>query len=112
NRIDEIIIFHQLTREQIGDIVQIQLQHVNERLAERRMSVRLTPAALELIATLGYDPMFGARPLKRVIQKQLLDPLAMKLLNGELHEGEEILIDVQNGELVFTGAMSAAPLVA
>jgi len=112
NRIDEIIIFHQLTRDQIREIVAIQLDQVNARLAERRMSITLSPAALELVSTLGYDPMFGARPLKRVIQKQLLDPLAMKLLNGDIHEGEEIRIDVSDGSLKFRGAMSAAPLVA
>ncbi len=112
NRIDEIIIFHQLSRDQIGEIVEIQLEQVNQRLEERRMSIRLTPEALELVSTLGYDPMFGARPLKRVIQKQILDPLAMKLLNGTIHEGEEIRIGVKDGALDFQGAMSAAPLVA
>ncbi len=112
NRIDEIIIFRQLTRDQIREIVAIQLDQVNRRLTERRMSITLSSEALELISTLGYDPMFGARPLKRVIQKQLLDPLAMKLLNGNIHEGEEIRVDVSDGSLQFQGAMSAAPLVA
>ncbi|HEU0165289.1 MAG TPA: ATP-dependent chaperone ClpB [Thermomicrobiales bacterium] len=112
NRIDETIIFHQLTREQIGDIVQFQLDNVNARLAERRMSVQLTTAARELISTLGYDPLFGARPLKRVIQKHILDPLAMKLLNGEIREGEEIYVDVADGALVFKGALTSAPLAA
>ncbi|MGI8486097.1 MAG: AAA family ATPase, partial [Thermomicrobiales bacterium] len=112
NRIDEIIIFDQLTREQIREIVEIQLNQVNKRLAERRMSITLTKEALELVSTLGYDPMFGARPLKRVIQKQLLDPLAMKLLNGTIHEGEEIIVRVNDGALEFHGTMTAAPIVA
>ncbi|MGI8404429.1 MAG: AAA family ATPase, partial [Thermomicrobiales bacterium] len=112
NRIDEIIIFHQLTREQIREIVEIQLNQVNQRLAERRMSITLTKEALELVSTLGYDPMFGARPLKRVIQKQILDPLAMKLLNGDIHEGEEIIVGVNNGALDFHGTMTPAPVVA
>ena len=112
NRVDEIIIFHQLTREEIGEIVQIQLDLVNARLADRRMKVTLSSAAREMISTLGYDPVYGARPLKRVIQKQILDPLAMKLLNGDIREGEEVVIDVVDGNLVFRGALSAAPMVA
>jgi ATP-dependent Clp protease ATP-binding subunit ClpB len=112
NRIDEVIIFHALTKQHIGEIVQIQLDQVADRLKERRITIALTPRARDLVATLGYDPVFGARPLKRVIQKQLLDPIAMGLLTGELHDGEEIRIDVDNGALVFSGAMSQAPLVA
>jgi ATP-dependent Clp protease ATP-binding subunit ClpB len=112
NRIDETIIFKQLTREQITEIVDIQLAAVSERLAERRMSITLTNEARELIATLGYDPNFGARPLKRVIQKHILDPLALKLLSGDIREGEEVVVDVQDGRLTFRGVMSAAPMVA
>ena len=112
NRIDETIIFRQLTREQIGDIVQIQLDQVSRRLADRNISLVLTPAARELIATLGYDPMFGARPLKRVIQKHVLDPLALKLLNGEIREGEVVTVDAQNHEFIFTGSLSNAQVVA
>jgi ATP-dependent Clp protease ATP-binding subunit ClpB len=112
NRIDETIIFKQLTREQITEIVDIQLAAVSERLAERRMSITLTNEARELIATLGYDPNFGARPLKRVIQKHILDPLALKLLSGDIREGEEVVVDVHDGRLTFRGVMSAAPMVA
>jgi ATP-dependent Clp protease ATP-binding subunit ClpB len=72
----------------------------------------MTPAAVELIATLGYDPAFGARPLKRVIQKHLLDPLAMKLLNGEIREGETVTIDARDHEFTFSGALSDAQVVA
>jgi ATP-dependent Clp protease ATP-binding subunit ClpB len=112
NRIDETIIFKQLTREQITEIVDIQLAAVSERLAERRMSITLTNEARELIATLGYDPNFGARPLKRVIQKHILDPLALKLLSGDIREGEEVVVDVHDGRLTFRGVLTAAPMVA
>ena len=112
NRIDETIIFRQLTRDQIGDIVQIQLEQVSRRLADRDISLVLTPAARDLIATLGYDPMFGARPLKRVIQKHILDPLALKLLNGEIREGETLTVDAQNHEFLFRGNLSNAEVVA
>jgi ATP-dependent Clp protease ATP-binding subunit ClpB len=112
NRIDETIIFKQLNREQITEIVDIQLASVSERLAERRMSITLTNEARELIATLGYDPSFGARPLKRVIQKHILDPLALKLLSGDIREGEEVVVAVQDGRLTFRGVMSTAPTVA
>ena len=112
NRIDEILIFKQLSRDQIGHIVELQLDAVSKRLAERRMTITLSQEARDLIATLGYDPQFGARPLKRVIQKQILDPLAMKVLNGEIHDGEEVMIDVKDGQLVFRGVLTAAPLVA
>ena len=112
NRIDEIIIFRQLSREQIGQIVDIQLGFVSERLAQRGISLKVTDAARDMIATLGYDPAFGGRPLKRVIQKQVLDPLALKLLSGEILDGEDVVIDWQEGQFTFTGSLSAAPAVA
>jgi ATP-dependent Clp protease ATP-binding subunit ClpB len=112
NRIDETIIFTQLSRGQIGDIVDIQLAAVADRLAERRMSITLTNEARELIATLGYDPAYGARPLKRVIQKQILDPLSLRLLSGDIREGEEVVVDVRDGRLNFRGVMTGAPVVA
>jgi ATP-dependent Clp protease ATP-binding subunit ClpB len=112
NRIDEVIIFRQLTREQIGEIVQIQLGQVSKRLADRHIELVLTPAARDLISTLGYDPMYGARPLKRVIQKHLLDPLALKLLNGEIREGETLTVDARNHDFTFSGSLSGAAVVA
>jgi ATP-dependent Clp protease ATP-binding subunit ClpB len=112
NRIDEVIIFRQLTREQIGEIVQIQLGQVSKRLADRHIELVLTPAARDLISTLGYDPMYGARPLKRVIQKHLLDPLALKLLNGEIREGETLTVDARNHEFTLSGSLSGAAVVA
>jgi len=112
NRIDETIIFKPLSKAQIEDIVQIQLDIVARRLAERDIDLRLTDSARELVATLGFDPAFGARPLKRVIHKHILDPLALKLLSGEIHDGEEVIVDASGGELTFTGRLSAAPVVA
>ncbi len=112
NRIDEVIIFQALTKQEIGEIVQIQLDQVARRLSDRRITIQVTQRAKDLIATLGYDPVFGARPLKRVIQKHILDPLAMRLLGGSLHDGEVVHIDVEDNQLVFNGEMSQAPLVA
>jgi ATP-dependent Clp protease ATP-binding subunit ClpB len=112
NRIDEVVIFKPLSREQIGSIVEIQLERVRERLHERGIALQLTGEAREWIANRGYDPTFGARPLKRVIQKELLDPLAMKLLAGEIHDGETVTVTSGPDGLVLTGALSAATLAA
>ncbi len=112
NRIDETIIFKPLTADQIGEIVQIQLGQIGERLADRHIDLQLTPEAMQWLATRGYDPVFGARPLKRLIQKEILDPLAMRLLNGELHEGETVTVDEQSGSLAFNANLTGAPLVA
>ena len=112
NRIDETIIFNRLSRDQIAEIVQIQLDEVAGRLADRRISLELTREARDLISTLGYDPVYGARPLKRVIQKHILDPLAMKLLNGDIHDGEVVRVGVFGGNLQFTGTMTEAQVVA
>ena len=92
NRIDEIILFKRLSRANMGDIVRIQLQRVDKMLAERRMTVVLDAAALQWLADKGYDPVYGARPLKRVIQKDLIDPIARKLLAGELEDGGVISV--------------------
>ena len=101
NRVDEIIIFKPLTREQIKNIVNIQLERLRKRLAERRITLQLTPAALDLIANEGYDPVFGARPLKRVIQRRIQDPLAMAVLDGKFREGDTVLVDGEKGELLL-----------
>ena len=112
NRIDETIIFKPLTRDQIGDIVAVQLQGIGRRLADRDIDLVLTHTAREMVVNLGYDPVFGARPLKRVIQRQILDPLAMKLLNGTIRDGEQVTVDVRDGEFSFSGQLSGAPVVA
>jgi len=112
NRIDEIVIFEPLTREDLGRIVEIQLQHVSDRLRDRQIELRVTPGAREWLSARGYDPVFGARPLKRLVQREVLDALAMKLLNGELHDGEVITIDSTPDGLMFTAQLTEAPLVA
>ena len=113
NRIDETIMFAPLDREQLAEIVGVQLEIVAQRLADRNIGLHVTPAAREWLGARGYDPVYGARPLKRLIQKDVLDPLAMRLLSGSLHEGEEVTIDVgESGELAFRANLSEAPLVA
>ncbi len=113
NRIDEIVIFHALDRQHLLRIVDIQLEAVRKRLAERNISLQVTPRAKEVLADLGYDPVFGARPLKRVIQRQLLDRLAMEMLSGKIQDGETVTVDAdESGELVFRGALESAEVVA
>ena len=109
NRVDEIIIFKPLSREQIKQIVEIQLERLRKRLGERRITLQLTPAAMELIANEGYDPTYGARPLKRVIQRRIQDPLAMAILDGKFREGDTVLVDVEKGELVMRKAGRREP---
>ncbi|MCR4433459.1 MAG: ATP-dependent chaperone ClpB [Caldiserica bacterium] len=101
NRIDEIIIFNRLGKEEIKKIVDIQLNRVRERLESKGMSLEVTDTARELLAELGFDPVFGARPLKRTIQKEILDKLALKILEGEFQEGDTIVVDASGGEFIF-----------
>jgi len=102
NRVDEVIIFHPLNREHIGQIVEIQLNHLRKLLPDRKLSLALTPQAREQLAKEGYDPVYGARPLKRVIQQRLQNPLALKLLQGEFKEGDTVLAGVNGtGEFTF-----------
>ena len=112
NRVDEVIIFSALSRQQLGEIVQIQLDLVSRRLADRQISLQVTPAAREWLANRGYDPVYGARPLKRLIQKEVLDGLARMVLGGELRDGETVTVDAEGGHLRFHANLSAAPLVA
>jgi ATP-dependent Clp protease ATP-binding subunit ClpB len=104
NRIDDIIIFHSLVREQLVKIVDIQLQGVERRLQQQNLQLTLDAAAKALIAQEGYDPQFGARPLKRSIQEHLLDPLATRLLEGDFKPGDRIKVTATNGELKFAKA--------
>jgi ATP-dependent Clp protease ATP-binding subunit ClpB len=101
NRIDEIIIFHPLEREHIALIVDIQLRRLQKLLADRRITIELSDAAKELLAERGYDPVFGARPLKRVMQRDLQDTLAMAILEGNVQEGEHIYVDASGDDLTF-----------
>jgi ATP-dependent Clp protease ATP-binding subunit ClpB len=112
NRLDDIVEFQSLTRQQIGEIVDLQVAKVAARLAERGVVIELTDAARELIGNLGYDPTYGARPLKRVIQKRLVDKLALALLEGEFTEGDTVRVDAADGELVFTKAPAEASAAA
>ncbi|MBJ7597172.1 MAG: ATP-dependent chaperone ClpB [Candidatus Nephthysia bennettiae] len=102
NRVDEIIVFRQLTREQLAQIVDIQLQQLQKRLADRRMEIRVTQAAKELLAERGWDPVYGARPLKRTIQRLVADPLALLILEGRFRDGDVIEVDLGDGELQFS----------
>ena len=101
NRIDEIIIFHALNRSELRHIVKIQVQRLEKRLGDRKMSLRLADAALDFLAEVGYDPVFGARPLKRAIQRELETQIAKSILRGEFSEGDTIFVDVENERLAF-----------
>jgi len=108
NRLDDIVRFKALTREQISEIVELQVDLVIARVAERGVHVTLTDEAKQLLGDMGYDPTYGARPLRRLIQKQLTDRLALALLEGKLREGDEVTVDVAGGELVLQTAAVAA----
>jgi ATP-dependent Clp protease ATP-binding subunit ClpB len=109
NRIDEIVEFEPLTREQIGEIVELQLARLRDRLAERGLNLELTDAAKEHLAEAGWDPTYGARPLKRAIQRLVENPLALRLLEGEFEEGDTVRVEVKDGELVFEKAVADQP---
>jgi ATP-dependent Clp protease ATP-binding subunit ClpB len=109
NRIDDIITFKSLGKDELGKIIEIQLALLRKFLADRRITLELTPAARDAVFQEGYDPAFGARPLKRAIQKLLADPLAMKLLDGEIQPGEHVIASVnKQGEFSFKAAAAAA----
>jgi ATP-dependent Clp protease ATP-binding subunit ClpB len=110
NRVDDIIVFSRLDREQLRRIVEIQLTQLRARLAQRSIDIEVGGEALDLLAAEGYDPTYGARPLRRVIQRRLQDPLAMAILEGRLREGDTARVTVRNGELAIdTPAHSDAP---
>jgi ATP-dependent Clp protease ATP-binding subunit ClpB len=108
NRVDEVIVFKPLTQEQLSQIVEIQLANLEKRLGERKIQLRVTDAAKKLLADRGWDPVYGARPLKRTIQRLVQDPLAMRILEGEFKEGDEIVVDAAGGEITFAKARAAA----
>jgi ATP-dependent Clp protease ATP-binding subunit ClpB len=111
NRIDETVIFHQLTRDQLTRIVDIQLERVRRRLAERKITLDLTEKAKEFLGNEGFDPVYGARPLKRAIQRRILDPLSLELLEGHFRDGDTILADAQDGRIVFSKTTAPAEAV-
>ena len=102
NRIDEIIRFRSLSEDDLTHIVTIQLARLRERMAERRLTLDLTPAALAWLAHEGFDPLFGARPLKRIIQRELADKVALRILDGSLGEGDSVTVDVTNDGTALT----------
>jgi ATP-dependent Clp protease ATP-binding subunit ClpB len=108
NRVDEIVIFKNLVAEQIKEIVEKETQILAKRLAERKINLELTENAKSFIAKEGWDPVYGARPIKRTIQRLILDPLAQKMLSGEFKEGDTVVVDVENGRVVFWSQQYAA----
>jgi ATP-dependent Clp protease ATP-binding subunit ClpB len=111
NRIDEVIEFQPLSKEQIAEIVELQLARLRERLTERRIELELTDAAKETLAEAGWDPAYGARPLKRAIQRLVENPLALRLLEGDFADGDTIRLDAEDGELRFEKVGAAAVAV-
>src|SRR6201993_2402236 len=101
NRVDEIIIFDRLSEDDLKKIVEIQLGRLSKRLEQQKITLKLSDSAKELLAHEGYDPVFGARPLRRTIQKEILDPLSIDILEGKVHEGQTVQVDAKNGALVF-----------
>jgi ATP-dependent Clp protease ATP-binding subunit ClpB len=113
NRVDEIIVFQSLSLEQIKNVVEIQLGLLRKRLAERKLTLTLTPDAEAAVAMAGYDPVYGARPLKRAIQRMITDPLSQKLLAGEFREGDHIIMDANpEGVLTFRKEEAREPVTA
>ena len=110
NRVDEIIVFHALTREQMRHIIDIQLRGLMKRLEDRKIHIELSDRAKDLVIEEGYDPAYGARPLKRTIQRAILDPLALRVLQGDFREGDTVRIDVSGGTLAFERAESGVPV--
>jgi len=101
NRVDEIITFHSLNQEHLAQIVEIQADRLRQLLADRNIGLELTPAARDFIAGEGYDPAYGARPIKRTLQRLVADPLALAILQGQFHEGDRVQVDLANGEIIF-----------
>jgi ATP-dependent Clp protease ATP-binding subunit ClpB len=112
NRLDDIVEFHPLSREQIGEIVDLQVERLIKRVRERDIEVELTDTARTLLGNLGYDPTYGARPLKRVIQKRLVDRLALAILEGRFAAGDTVVVDAADGDLVLERAEVATPAAA
>jgi ATP-dependent Clp protease ATP-binding subunit ClpB len=110
NRIDEIVVFDPLGREQLREIVDIQVRLLAERLSQRKLTIELADAAKDRLADAGYDPAFGARPLRRLIQREVQDPLAMRLLDGEITEGDHVVVDADDDGLVLRATSIATPV--
>jgi ATP-dependent Clp protease ATP-binding subunit ClpB len=109
NRVDDIIVFHPLGIEQIGEIVELQLKRLRKLLDEKSLSLEVSDKAKALLAAEGFDPAFGARPLKRAIQRMIQNPLAMAVLKGDFVDGDRILADVEGDQIAFVKAGVAEP---
>jgi ATP-dependent Clp protease ATP-binding subunit ClpB len=109
NRVDETVVFHALTVQNLVKIVDIQLARLRDRLAERRIMLNLTPAALEDLGRRGYDPVYGARPLKRLIQQDIETPIARLLVKGELRDGDMATVEIQDGRIAVIPTVEATP---
>jgi ATP-dependent Clp protease ATP-binding subunit ClpB len=108
NRVDDIILFSRLDRTQLRRIVEIQLRGIRDRLAARKLTLRVTETAMDALAAEGYDPTYGARPLKRVLQRRLQDPIAMAILEGRFNEGDTVEVDAKGDQITITRAESDA----
>jgi ATP-dependent Clp protease ATP-binding subunit ClpB len=110
NRVDDIILFRPLGREQIATIVELQLERLRKLLTERKITLDLTDRAKDVLADEGFDPAFGARPLKRAIQRRIQNALALAVLEGKFADGDHIVADVRDGEIVFEKAGTREPV--
>lgn len=108
NRIDEVIMFEPLSRENVTEIVKIQFNHIAQQLAEHGVKISASEEAIDWLAQLGYDPHFGARPVKRVMQKQVLNELSKQLLSGKIDKSKEIILDVFDNHFVFRNQAATA----
>ncbi len=111
NRVDDVIVFHPLSRSDLAHIVTLQLGHLEELLAARHLSLRVTPEASAWLAGRGYDPVYGARPLKRVIQRELQNPIALEVLEGRYQPGDTIVVDTSGDALAFSREESMSEAV-
>lgn len=111
NRVDEIVIFHSLSREHIEKIIDIQLEYLRKRLRDRKLSLELTERAKQFIADKGYDPVYGARPLKRAIQRHIQDPLALQILEGKFAEGDTVAVDTDTKDEGMTFSTKRGPKI-
>ena len=109
NRVDELVVFHPLGTDHLIRIVEIQLERLRNRLAERRITLAITPPALKHLGERGYDPVYGARPLKRLIQQELETPIAKLLVKGDLRDGNTASVDMKNGVLQVTPTAEGEP---
>ncbi|MCA9920849.1 MAG: AAA family ATPase, partial [Anaerolineales bacterium] len=112
NRVDDIVIFHRLTQAHLRDIAQIQLNQVRDLLDRRNISIALTKAATDQLIAEGYDPAYGARPLKRVLQRRIIDPLALQVIQGVVRDGDHVVVDAANGELTFDVVVNSEAVAA